>query len=110
MWFLCLRKAVRPRESWAATVDEHLAWMKTQHDQGAIYLSGPATTAEGRVGMYLIRANDRAGAERVAAADPFTVAGDCTFELIEWEIHQMLGIGPFTSAGLSPTAAPAPNR
>ena len=110
MWFLCLRKAVRPRESWSATVDEHLAWMKTQHDRGAIYLSGPATTAEGRVGMYLIRANGRADAERVAAADPFTAAGDCTFELIEWEIHQMLGIGPFTSAGLNTAATPASNR
>jgi hypothetical protein len=36
MWFLCLRKAVRPREDWKATVDEHLAWMKTQHDAGTI--------------------------------------------------------------------------
>jgi uncharacterized protein YciI len=100
MWFLCLRRPVQPRETWKATVDEHLAWMKTQHDAGAIYLSGPGRTAEGTVGIYLIRAGSRADAERIAAADPFTAAGDCTFDLIEWEIHQIMGTGPFTSAGL----------
>ena len=101
MWYLCVRKATRPREQWQATVDEHLAWMREQHERGAIYLSGPGVTPEGRVGLYLIRAADRAEAERVAAADPFTVAGDASYDLIEWEIHQIMGVGAFTSAGLA---------
>jgi len=24
----------------------------------------------------------------------------CTYELIDWDIHQILGAGPFTAAGL----------
>jgi len=104
MWYLCLRQALRPRDTWKATVDEHLAWMKAQHESGTIYLSGPGRTAEGQVGIYLIRTNSRAEAESVAAADPFTATGDCTFELIEWEIHQIMGAGAFTAAGLSATA------
>jgi hypothetical protein len=37
-------------------------------------------------------------AEQIAASDPFTAAGHCTAEVIEWDIHQILGVGPFTAA------------
>jgi hypothetical protein len=70
--------------------------MKTQHDTGTILMSGPETTPEGgRVGIYLIRANSRSEAEQVAAGDPFTAAGHCGFSLIDWEVHQIMGAGPF---------------
>jgi hypothetical protein len=48
--------------------------------------------------MYLIRAGSCTEAERIAAADPFTAAGHCAFELIEWEIHPALGVGPFSAS------------
>ncbi len=99
MWFLAQRRGVKPREEWSVTLDEHLVWMKQQHEAGRIILSGP--TPDRRMGMYLIRADSRADAERIAASDPYTAAGCCTFELIEWEIHQIMGIGPFTAAELS---------
>ncbi len=47
----------------------------------------------------------REEAERIAAGDPFTAAGFTAFDLIEWEIHQIMGAGPFTAAGLG-----VPNR
>ena len=97
-WFLTQRRALKPREEWTVTLDQHLVWMKQQHDSGTIVLSGP--TPDRKVGMYLIRAESRAEAERIAASDPYTAAGCTTFDLIEWEIHQILGIGPFTAAGL----------
>lgn len=106
MWFICLRKALQPREQWTTSVDEHLAWMKTQHEAGTIVMSGPGKTPAGdRVGIYLIRAESRAAAERIAAGDPFTVAGHSTFELIDWELHQILGAGPFVASGF---AGPGP--
>jgi len=77
--------------------------MKAQHEAGTILLSGP--TPDRKLGMYLIRAANRGEAERVAAGDPYTVAGHTTFELIEWEIHQAFGIGNFTAAALQPQAA-----
>jgi len=43
---------------------------------------------------------NRAEAEAVAAGDPYTAAGHTTFDLIEWNIHQVFGIGSFTEAGL----------
>ena len=39
-------------------------------------------------------------AERIAGSDPYTKAGFCAFELFEWEVHQVLGVGPFTAAEL----------
>ena len=97
-WFLAQRRAVKPREEWTVTLDQHLVWMKAQHESGSIVLSGP--TPDRKVGIYLIRAADRAEAERIAAGDPYTAAGFTSFELIEWEIHQILGAGAFSAQGL----------
>ncbi len=99
MWFLVQRRGVKPREEWTVTLDEHLVWMKQQHEAGRIVLSGP--TPDRKLGMYLVRADSRAAAERLAASDPYTAAGCCTFELIQWEIHQIMGVGPFTAAELN---------
>jgi uncharacterized protein YciI len=72
--------------------------MKQQHDAGRILLSGPSPDRS--LGIYLIKAESREEAEKVAAGDPYTAAGHATFDLIEWEIHQVFGIGPFTGSAL----------
>jgi uncharacterized protein YciI len=101
MWFICLRRALVPREEWTTTVDEHLAWMKNQHESGAIVFSGPGRAPDGgMLGIYLIRAPSHEEAEQIAAGDPFTANGHCTFDLIDWEVHQIMGAGAFTAAGL----------
>jgi len=71
-------------------------WMKQQHDTGKILFSGPTT--DRKYGVYVIRATGKEEAERIAAGDPYTAAGFCAFELLEWEVHQIMGIGPFTAA------------
>src|SRR5688572_19953123 len=98
MWFLCLRQNKRPREERKASLDQHLVWMRARHEDGSILVSGPSQ-ARG-LGIYLIRAESEEKAKQIAAGDPFTVAGDTSFELIPWEIHQIAGIGPFTAGGL----------
>jgi uncharacterized protein YciI len=98
MWYLILRKPARPREEWTVSLDTHLEWMKHQHEAGKILFSGP--TPDRKLGIYIIRAASREEAERIAASDPYTRAGFCTFEMLEWEVHQLLGIGPFSAAEL----------
>jgi uncharacterized protein YciI len=98
MWYFVRRRALKPRNEWTVTLDEHLVWMKRQHATGAIVMSGP--TPDRQYGQYLVRANSRAEAEAIAASDPFTAAGFTTYEIIEWEVHQIMGIGPFTAEGL----------
>jgi uncharacterized protein YciI len=92
--------ADKARAEWTVSLDQHLVWMKQQHETGTILFSGP--TADRKYGVYVIRAGGRDEAERIAAGDPYTAAGFCAFELLEWEVHQILGAGPFSAAEMAP--------
>ena len=96
MWYLTLRQATQPRDQWTVTLDQHLVWMKQQHEAGKILFSGPTT--DRKYGVYVIRAGSKDEAAKIAASDPYTAAGFCAFELLEWEVHQIMGCGPFTAA------------
>ena len=96
MWYLCLRQAVKPRDQWTVSLDQHLAWMKQQHDVGKILFSGPTT--DRKYGVYVIRVGSKDEAEKIAASDPYTAAGFTAFELLEWEVHQIMGAGLFSAA------------
>jgi len=108
MFYLALRKTAVPREQWTVSLATHLAWMEQQHRAGHILLSGPTT--DRALSMYLIKTDSREEAERIAAADPFTAAGLCTFDLIEWNIHQAFGIGDFTGGNRAAAPQEAPAR
>lgn len=96
MWYLTLRQATKPREQWTVTLDQHLVWMKQQHQEGKILFSGPTT--DRKYGVYVIQAGSKDEAAKIAASDPYTAAGFCSFELLEWEVHQIMGCGSFTAA------------
>ena len=98
MWYLVLRRQLKPREEWNVTLDQHLVWMKQQHETGKILFSGPTT--DRKLGVYVIRAGSKDEAHKIAQSDPYTAAGFCAFDLLEWEVHQIMGAGPFTSAEL----------
>jgi uncharacterized protein YciI len=98
MFFFCKRFNLKAPGQRTATLDGHLAWMKKQHESCAIVLSGPSPDL--KFGMYLIRASCRDEAERIAASDPYTVCGDSTYELQQWDIRQIMGVGPFNAAAL----------
>ncbi len=98
MWYLAMRRPVKPRDQWTVTLDQHLAWMKRQHESGTILFSGPTT--DRKFGLYVIRAGSKAEAEKIAAGDPYTAAGFCAFDLYEWEVHQIMGAGVFTAKEL----------
>ena len=91
MWFFCQPRNIRPRDERIASLKEHLTWMRQQHEEGAIVLSGPSP--DRALGMYLIRAPSRAEAEHIAASDPYTAAGDCAYQLFDWQINEIMGIG-----------------
>ena len=98
MWFFCKRSNLKPPGERVSTLDLHLAWMKRQHQAGKIILSGPSPDL--KYGMYLIVAASREEAEQIAASDPYTEAGDSSYELTEWNVRQIMGVGPFTAAEL----------
>ena len=98
MWYLVMRRPLKPRTEWTVSLDEHLVWMKKQHVAGKILFSGP--TKDRQFGIYVIRADSKSEAEKIAASDPYTAAGFTAFDLYEWEVHQIMGAGNFTAAGL----------
>ena len=98
MWDLVLRRPLKPRDQWTVSLDQHLAWMKRQHDNGKILFSGP--TPDRKLGIYVIRAGSKDEAEKIAASDPYTAAGFCAFDVLEWEVHQIMGTGAFTASQL----------
>jgi uncharacterized protein YciI len=94
-WYLVIRRMGEPPASWASLIDAHLAWLHAMHDQGVIVMSGPSTDLS--LGIYVMRAKDAAEATRLAGADPLLRTAGSALELIEWQLHQILGIGAFST-------------
>lgn len=51
----------------------HVAHLRALDEEGALVVAGPLVG--GRGGLVIIRAQDAAAAERIAAADPFVAEG-----------------------------------
>jgi uncharacterized protein YciI len=98
MWYLVMRRPIKRREEWTVNLDQHLLWMKQQHDNGSILFSGP--TPDRKFGIYVVNAGSRAQAEEIANSDPYTAARFCAYKLYEWEVHQIMGVGSFSGAEL----------
>jgi uncharacterized protein YciI len=92
-WFLVIRRMTRPVTDWQDRVPDHLAWLRDQHENGRILISGPS--ADLTTGLYVMRAPSEQDAANTAAGDPLAQDGLATVEIIDWQVHQILGVGPF---------------
>jgi uncharacterized protein YciI len=98
-WYLMIRQNNSKPEG--TTVERHLRWLRNQHERGVVLISGP--DPELTRSIYVVRAPSSAAAEKVARADPLDHDGQAPLDIIEWHVHQLLGIGPF-EIGEFPTA------
>ncbi|WKX73306.1 YciI family protein [Streptomyces sp. XD-27] len=71
-----------PMERVDALLEEHVAWLDEQYAAGVVLASGRKQPRDG--GVILAVAEDRAAIERIAASDPFTVAGVCAYRITEF--------------------------
>lgn len=95
-FYLILRHHTAPVDDHARLI-EHLAWMRTQHERGTVLISGPSS--DGATGIYVLRVSSHEDAAALAATDP--LAGDgVRVEVIDWNVHQILGIGSFDPPGV----------
>ncbi|WP_269857070.1 YciI family protein [Streptomyces sp. RPT161] len=92
IWYLVIRRGKRPAEP-QRMLAAHLDWMRDQHEQGTVLISGPSS--DPTMGLYVVRASSRSVAEAIAQDDPLARDDQATIEIIEWHVHQLLGIGPF---------------
>ena len=87
-------------------VDAHLAWLLGLEAAGTVFLSGPLTSGPGVApgsGVTVLRAADAEQAARVAATDPFVLAGLRTVAVFGWRVNEgavnlrvSLGTGSYT--------------
>ena len=99
MWYLVMSRPVADREQLRASLDDHLAWMRSQHATSSVLFSGP--TADHSMGIYVIAAPTRAEAQAIADSDPFHALGLRNYEMLDWEVHQVLGAGPFSTGEMA---------
>ena len=92
-WYLATRRMTQPPASWNDLLPAHLAWLKDRHDEGSIILSGPSDDAS--PGIYVMRAPDLDNATRIARSDPLLCSSGATVQVISWQVHQIMGTGPF---------------
>ena len=95
MWYLVMSRPAVEREQLRASLDDHLSWMQNQHANSRVLFSGP--TADHSLGIYVITASSRADAQAIADSDPFHALGLRNYEMLDWEVHQVLGAGPFST-------------
>ena len=81
-----------------ARTSDHFTWMQAQHAAGKVLISGP--TPDRTMGIYVVRAASAENAHTIAASDPFHLHNLREYDLIPWEVHQMLGVGPFSIPGV----------
>ncbi|MBV8346019.1 MAG: hypothetical protein JOZ49_00330 [Mycolicibacterium sp.] len=94
-FYLVLRHHAAPIDDHAGVV-EHLTWMRAQHERGTVLISGPSS--DGTVGIYVLHVASREDAAALAASDPLAQDDRVRVEIIEWNVHQILGIGSFDPA------------
>lgn len=99
MWYLIISRRIAPIEEVKKVTADHFVWMHAQHKQGTVIISGP--TPDRSHGIYVVKAESEEEARQIADSDPFALAGVRTYDLYPWEVHQMLGIGPFSLPGIS---------
>ncbi|MET9687166.1 YciI family protein [Streptomyces sp. NPDC006514] len=81
-----------PIESVEEQMDAHIAWLDGYYAAGVFLASGRKVPRDG--GVILAGGVSRAEIERIAAEDPFSVAGVCDYTITEF-------IATKTSADLS---------
>ncbi|WP_327256122.1 YciI family protein [Streptomyces sp. NBC_01244] len=71
-----------PVEAVEEEMDAHLAWLDGYYAAGIFLASGRKVPRDG--GVILAGGISRAEVERIAAEDPFTVAGVCAYRITEF--------------------------
>ncbi|MET8871935.1 YciI family protein [Nocardia sp. NPDC004604] len=94
MWYLTLHRWLGDRDTATdRSLDDHLAWMREQQLAGKVLFSGPSL--DGELGIIVFGHMSRAELDDLCRQEPFVARGYRGFEVIPWEVHQLLGIGGF---------------
>ncbi len=89
--YVILSKGGATAEQLGAVLPKHLEYMIGLEKAGALFASGPLTTAPGQPagdGLTVLRAASLDEARAIAEADPFVINKLRTFEVREWTVME----------------------
>jgi uncharacterized protein YciI len=89
-WYLVIRQNMKPAPG---ALERHLRWLHAEHERGVVLISGP--DPEHTRSLLVVRAPSSEAAEAIVRGDPLDHDGRATLDIIEWHVHQLLGIGSF---------------
>ncbi len=91
LW-VCLSKAVKPRDEVMKHLPEHLKHQINLEKTGVMFAAGPmdpkGDNGHPRLGLIIIRAEDEAAARKIFDADPMHASGARTYSLFEWTANE----------------------
>ncbi|MCC2096128.1 MAG: hypothetical protein KDJ29_04520 [Hyphomicrobiales bacterium] len=91
LW-VCLSRAVKPREEVMQHLKEHLAHQVNLEKTGVMFAAGPmdpkGENEHPRLGLIIIRAESEEAARRIFDADPMHASGVRTYSLFEWTANE----------------------
>jgi uncharacterized protein YciI len=94
MWYLTLHRWVRDREdAIKSSFDDHLAWLREQQLAGKVLISGPSH--DGDLGIIVFGHMSKPDLDALCRHEPFVARGYREYEVVAWDVHQLLGIGGF---------------
>ncbi len=89
--FVAQSALVVSAEEAASALPDHLGYIKSLEESGALMLAGPLSDAEGSAvagGMFVLRAETMAEARRLMDGDPMHARGFRRYELRRWLINE----------------------
>lgn len=109
MWHLTLHtRAPNDPTLTDAEVTAHLRWIKHQQLSGTMLFAGPS--ADGSLGIMVFGHMTESEVVRLCLTDPLIAGKRKSFEVIPWDVHQVLGVGDSifsSSSNSAPPGAPA---
>jgi uncharacterized protein YciI len=104
MWYLTLHRWVGNREeALKSSLGDHLAWMREQQFAGKVLIVGPSR--DGDLGIIVFGHMSKADLDALCSQEPFVARGYREYEVIAWDVHQLLGIGAFDLKAIAAMAA-----
>ena len=106
MWYLTLHRWVGDREeAIKSSLDDHLAWMRQQQFAGKVLIAGPSPDLD--LGIIVFAHMSRADLDALCRREPFVARGQREYEVVEWRVDQLLGIGGFDAKTIAAMTASA---
>lgn len=91
LYHVCRTRPIRPLNEIDEVLPEHEPYLSSLERAGQLLLAGPLLDSSARYdgnGLIVYATSSRAGAEQLAAGDPFHKLGLRSYELTPWQVNE----------------------